>query len=482
MKILFFILILQILLFPQEIILKLSNGEKTSDRTFEFDVSISSDNLILFAYQISFSFNNKVVSQDAKFSYKEGTSALKNIPLSSSIDGFLFDEFMELALASKPAANELLDTIMTETKIGRFILENPIPFGYGMPDLKFDTSGVLRTILLGVSKEFITKTIDFEELPTDTIFPSEIVSKGYKFSILPIDFIPMDDSNSSLWENSELMVLPTNYGYNFNYNNTSLYFFHKGNLNISFNSDVTRQFNISEIGCYQVSETNKDTLLVLGYNKGIKKYEKRFINLSSWKILDLGFNCIDLLVLRNDNKSEGIFDYNLDNIIIDQIGDKIINVTESCVFEDLNFSDPLPVELANFSGSLIMNQTHLSWSTVTEINTYGFEVYRNGQKVGFIAGHGISNSPKNYKYIDELSESGIYKYELKIIDTDGSFEFSNSITINYTTTDIDDDFTVEPKDSIKNDKGTDYNFLWILASIISGIVAFIVFFLKRKKE
>ena len=46
-------------------------------------------------------------------------------------------------------------------------------------------------------------------------------------------------------------------------------------------------------------------------------------------------------------------------------------------------------------------------------------------------GHGNSNSPKNYSFVDGNVTAGKYSYRLKQIDTDGSYEYSKVIEINF---------------------------------------------------
>ena len=53
----------------------------------------------------------------------------------------------------------------------------------------------------------------------------------------------------------------------------------------------------------------------------------------------------------------------------------------------------------------------------------------NWARIGFIEGHGNSNSPKEYIFIDDKVTSGIYAYRLKQIDNDGTFEYSKIIEI-----------------------------------------------------
>ncbi|NNJ51961.1 MAG: T9SS type A sorting domain-containing protein, partial [Ignavibacteriaceae bacterium] len=95
---------------------------------------------------------------------------------------------------------------------------------------------------------------------------------------------------------------------------------------------------------------------------------------------------------------------------------------------------PLPVELSSFSAVVLENGVKLEWRTETEVNNYGFEILRstqndNGQKIGFVEGHGNSNSPKEYSFTDNNAQYGSFAYRLKQIDTDGDYEYSNIIEV-----------------------------------------------------
>jgi len=95
----------------------------------------------------------------------------------------------------------------------------------------------------------------------------------------------------------------------------------------------------------------------------------------------------------------------------------------------------LPVELVSFSGKAAKNSVNLNWSTATEVNNYGFEIETSiplrsqWTNIGFVEGHGNSNSMKSYSFADNSAEGGILKYRLKQIDTDGSSEYSDVVEI-----------------------------------------------------
>jgi hypothetical protein len=99
---------------------------------------------------------------------------------------------------------------------------------------------------------------------------------------------------------------------------------------------------------------------------------------------------------------------------------------------------PFPVELAGFTAKIVNNKINLNWQTASEVNNYGFEIEKSAnsdtwQNIGFIEGHGNSNSPKEYSFVDSKVSSGNYLYRLKQIDNDGTFEYSQEIEVNFSS-------------------------------------------------
>ncbi len=97
------------------------------------------------------------------------------------------------------------------------------------------------------------------------------------------------------------------------------------------------------------------------------------------------------------------------------------------------FTYPLPVEISLFSSSVNGRDVHLSWRTITEVNSSIFEIERRVQntnswtKAGEVTASGSSNSIKQYNYTDSKLSSGRYIYRLKMVDSDGSYKYSNEI-------------------------------------------------------
>ncbi len=110
--------------------------------------------------------------------------------------------------------------------------------------------------------------------------------------------------------------------------------------------------------------------------------------------------------------------------------------------------EPLPVTLIYFEGYAFSDRILIRWGTATEINNYGFDIQRSKlqplvwETIGFEFGHGNSNSPKHYTFWDTtVVDTSIYVYRLKQINTDGSFEYSDTIHVNFHVTSVEYQFS-----------------------------------------
>ncbi len=114
-------------------------------------------------------------------------------------------------------------------------------------------------------------------------------------------------------------------------------------------------------------------------------------------------------------------------------------------------SVPLPVELTSFSAEYANNSVQLNWETATEVNNFGFDIerqyqvssseYQEWERIGLVYGHGTTNSPKYYSYIDEdLPNADKLFYRLKQIDNDGTYAYSKTVEVDLSgVTSVDDD-------------------------------------------
>lgn len=103
-------------------------------------------------------------------------------------------------------------------------------------------------------------------------------------------------------------------------------------------------------------------------------------------------------------------------------------IAASCAF---------PVKLISFTGELKKYGTELNWRTQNEINSDRFEVQRsiNGRDFNFIGTVRAKGNPvieTSYLFTDANVQQGMNYYRLKMIDKDGSFEYSAVIAIKVT--------------------------------------------------
>lgn len=115
---------------------------------------------------------------------------------------------------------------------------------------------------------------------------------------------------------------------------------------------------------------------------------------------------------------------------------KNMNATDDRILSTAFDSDDssLPVELISFLAENSNNSVSLNWSTASELNNKCFviESSRNAydfKEIGKVYGQGNSNTVVKYSFIDYNPENDITYYRLKQIDFNGTFEYSNVISI-----------------------------------------------------
>jgi Secretion system C-terminal sorting domain len=106
------------------------------------------------------------------------------------------------------------------------------------------------------------------------------------------------------------------------------------------------------------------------------------------------------------------------------------------VYSNVYLNIVLPVTLGEIKGKLNGDEAVLEWNTYSEFGNNYFEVQRSidgrsYQSLTTITGSGISNSTRNYRWIDTdlpKNEEILY-YRLKITDDNGKTEYSKVITL-----------------------------------------------------
>ncbi len=98
--------------------------------------------------------------------------------------------------------------------------------------------------------------------------------------------------------------------------------------------------------------------------------------------------------------------------------------------DDVTITDvPLPVKLTSFTSTVNDRQPQLMWTTASEINNAGFDVMRKEKKegaewtlAGAVRGHGTTNEPHDYVFVDSRLNTGVYEYKLVQRDYNGNIE------------------------------------------------------------
>ncbi|MFZ4622022.1 MAG: FG-GAP-like repeat-containing protein [Bacteroidota bacterium] len=115
------------------------------------------------------------------------------------------------------------------------------------------------------------------------------------------------------------------------------------------------------------------------------------------------------------------------------------NITSFSQAVVVNQNDALPVELTSFTANTAKGSVELLWKTATEVNNAGFDIERSAvdekgsnntswKKIGSVDGHGTTNAPQAYSFIDKTAR-GTLNYRLKQIDRDGKFTYSQTVEV-----------------------------------------------------
>ena len=168
-----------------------------------------------------------------------------------------------------------------------------------------------------------------------------------------------------------------------------------------------------------------------------------YINLMS---NDLDENCNDVtVVVKGDSESSLLYDkINNDGFVA--CGEEMNGASGPMSYEDVakirdwinsgafETSASLPVILTDFSVYDDYDKVYLRWTTEIEIATEKFVIERSstGQNFAPIAelkSEGSANQGYNYNLVDASPNVGDNYYRLKIIDLDGTFNYSNILFV-----------------------------------------------------
>ncbi len=219
----------------------------------------------------------------------------------------------------------------------------------------------------------------------------------------------------------------TNYGYNFDVYNVSIFFVFQNPAEDQFTITTldNRLFNLKSMAAYQVSELSTDTLIIEGWNGSSKEYTGAFSNLTTWQILSLNYDNINKVVIKLEPSGNGgLTDFNFDNFLFGDLT-TVLEDSTSLIPKSYNLSQNYPNP---FNPSTVINYQLPQAGKVT-------------LKIYDILGNEIitlvdeNKDAGSYSVTFEASNlaSGIYIYELTALDpstgSGHSFVFRNKMML-----------------------------------------------------
>jgi serine protease AprX len=101
---------------------------------------------------------------------------------------------------------------------------------------------------------------------------------------------------------------------------------------------------------------------------------------------------------------------------------------------------PLPIQLSSFTATPAGACVNLRWTTVSEVNNYGFELERSRDALhvttvrnSFTPGHGTANTPHEYRFRECDIPSAVWYYRLKQMDLTGEVTYTEWIRVDVQT-------------------------------------------------
>lgn len=120
---------------------------------------------------------------------------------------------------------------------------------------------------------------------------------------------------------------------------------------------------------------------------------------------------------------------------------KVTGVSSFSPWALVNKNKPLPIELLFFDAVLNESVVNVTWATATEINNDYFTLERSADAFVFapidtIDAVGNSSSKVDYSRTDHNPLQGVSYYRLKQTDKNGTFTYSNIVSVNFSGMEI----------------------------------------------
>ncbi len=229
-------------------------------------------------------------------------------------------------------------------------------------------------------------------------------------------------------------------------------------LNATFNCDSTATYYFA-FNCYSASnqwdlfvdEVSIEQVLTLNAPSNLTAVADTFAVLLNWT--DNSTNETGFYIERKDGDSLSANPF----ARIDSVGADVVNYNDQGRTPNTTYTyrvqayNPdgisdysnivtattiIPVELTSFAANVTDKAISVMWSTATELNNKGFDLERKldgeWQRLSFVEGKGTTTEKSDYSYLDNFKYEGYegtVQYRLKQIDFDGTFTYSNIISV-----------------------------------------------------
>lgn len=149
-----------------------------------------------------------------------------------------------------------------------------------------------------------------------------------------------------------------------------------------------------------------------------------------------GISTADIILTK---RSDGINDWSTWPTTVNTV-ERVFSVNNIdngfSYFTGTDQNNPLPVELISFSAKILSRKIQIQWETASEKNNAQFiiekkELGNDWRKISSVEGAINSNSLIQYSISDFNPISGTQYYRLKQVDTDGKFEYSHVLRVEY---------------------------------------------------
>jgi Secretion system C-terminal sorting domain len=98
---------------------------------------------------------------------------------------------------------------------------------------------------------------------------------------------------------------------------------------------------------------------------------------------------------------------------------EINGTISSAVMSNGGAEIPTPIELVSFTAEADQGNVQLAWTTASETENSHFLVYRDGEVIATIGGHGTTTEPHSYNYTDTRVRAGNHSYAIADVTLGG---------------------------------------------------------------